>query len=172
MQSVGVFQMPHDRIRRHSSLPHTFVGLVATGLLVYGCVPSQKCNVQKMRAGQRLVTLVYHLRRNEDPGRPPLISPWAQEYPEVFRGEYAIDGNAVTFAQGGVVYGRSDFLQSSPADLGADDIVVVASPDYVGCGSEYLVVYWDGRYGFVSPGSAEFNQARQLVQEWSGGRAK
>ena len=156
---------------RHSRFPCVIVRLLAIGILVCGCAPSQKCAVKKMRAGQRLATLVYHLKRDGDSDKAPGCPPWAQEYPEVLRGEYAIKGNAISFAKGGVVYARDAFLESPPGVLSAHDVVVVASPEYVGCGSEFVVVYGDAHYKIVSPGDAEFDEARRLANEWSAGKA-
>ncbi len=160
-----------DRNRVCSSLSHS-LGLIAIGALAWGCVPSQKCTVQKITAGRRLVTLVFHLRSIQKPNEAPVRAPWSHEYPEVLRGEYVVDGNAIRFAHGGVVYGRKEFLQCDRDDFGADDIVVIGSPEYIGCGSDYAVVYWDGRYHLLGPETAGFEQARRLVNEWSGGKAK
>lgn len=156
---------------RHLRFPCAIVHLLAIGLLACGCEPSQRCAVRQMMAGQRLATLVYHLKRDDSSDKAPRSPPWAQEYPEVLKGEYAIKDNAITFAKGGVVYAREAFLESPPGVLGAHDVVLVASPEYVGCESEYVVVYGDGHYELVGPGDAGFNEARRLANEWSAGKA-
>ncbi len=161
-----------DSRGRHSRLPCAIVGLLATGILICGCVPSQKCTVQQMMAGQRLATLVHHLKRDEDPSKAPSQPPWAHSYPEVLRGEYAVEGSSIKFTQGGVVYGRDSFLQRTSVVFGPHDIVVVASPEYIGCGSKYVVVYGDAHYRLVSPESAEFTQSQQFLDKWSGGLSK
>lgn len=152
---------------RHSRFPCAIFHLLAIGLLACGCEPSQRCAVRQMVAGHRLTTLVYHLKRDDNSDKAPRSPPWAQEYPEVLKGEYIIKGNAISFAKGGVVYAREAFLKSPPGVLGAHDAVLVASPEYVGCGSKYVVVYGDAHYELVGPGDAEFNEARRLANEWS-----
>jgi hypothetical protein len=151
-----------------ASIGRTIIASViflACGLMHCGCVESTKCHVRRSDVGRELVTLLCHLRFAKDAGAK--YPEWSREYPHILRGDYRVEGPVVRLGQGGEVFGKESFLRSPQAAEMSGDIVLIATPRYIGCGDSYVVVLDNGSYHVVESTAPDARRIRNLLVEWT-----
>lgn len=141
--------------------------LVASCPMHCGCVDSTKCHVRRSDVGRELVTLWCHLRYGSAAAAGVEYPEWSREYPHILRGDYRIEGPAVRIGQGGEVFGKESFLRSPQAAEMSGDIVLIATPLYIGCGESYVVVLNNGSYHVVESAAPDARRVVNLLAEWT-----
>lgn len=119
-----------------------------------------------MHVGREMVTLMLHLRFGSASDAESAYPKWSKDYSSVMRGEYIIDDTTVKLGHGGELFARRSFLQSPMNTWVNGEIVMIANPRFIGCGSNYVVAYDDGSYEVVEPVTEKGRLVSALLKEW------